>query len=580
MLHEDVASGNRREVETTALLDSPATVAFRKNAKDLPSYGAQHRQDALWEGGNEALPPMWQQFQVSDYKTLYQDNNLIMGSWNRPLPGVRLDHPGDLVPGCEWHISPSGQSYFVNHNTRTTSWRKPVPDRQAGSLTPECVIEGHSKCIWDIACLSSSGNVMSSSSDGSIQQWTRDGKPIGKPWVSDGGVVGAIGVSPDETMVVSGSADGRVRLWNIKEGKMVGNPWKGHNDAVVCLNWSPDAVEIATGSYDGTIRRWNPDTGRQIAPLIKTSHGWVCAVKYSPQGDKFASGGADKIIRLWSKKGELLVEIKGHENIVTSLCWSKNGTRIFSASSDHTIRIWQSSDGKGLIVLRGHTQAITSLCISPDESHLISASRDCSVRIWDLETNQSVGDPLLHDAEVLALAISVDGNYLVGAQLYAKVCVWSLEAALKQLGGDQVASSRDGDTDAKSKRHAIPIRDPNFDVHVVPKRQANNRGMAKYGNDFFGNVTDHTPPRSAPPTGSSSALSSRWRNLFGFLRFSTRPVDVAPQQIPIQPRRWYLARDDRPTQTTPGKKSVGTEEASCVIGCCGFYLVRRRTTSH
>lgn len=33
---------------------------------------------------------MWQQFQVPDHKTLYQDNNLIMGSWNRPLPGVRL----------------------------------------------------------------------------------------------------------------------------------------------------------------------------------------------------------------------------------------------------------------------------------------------------------------------------------------------------------------------------------------------------------------------------------------------------------------------------------------------------------
>lgn len=105
-----------------------------------------------------------------------------------------------------------------------------MPDRQAGSLTLECVIEGHSKCIWDIACLGSNCSIMSSSSDGSIHRWTRDGEPIGKPWVSDGGVVGSIGVSPDESMVVSGSADGRIRLWNIKEGKMVGNPWKGHKD--------------------------------------------------------------------------------------------------------------------------------------------------------------------------------------------------------------------------------------------------------------------------------------------------------------------------------------------------------------
>lgn len=50
MLQEDVASGNRREIELAALLDSPATVAPRKNVKDLPPYGAQHRQDALWQG--------------------------------------------------------------------------------------------------------------------------------------------------------------------------------------------------------------------------------------------------------------------------------------------------------------------------------------------------------------------------------------------------------------------------------------------------------------------------------------------------------------------------------------------------
>ncbi|KAG2737326.1 hypothetical protein P692DRAFT_20673191, partial [Suillus brevipes Sb2] len=73
-------------------------------------------------------------------------------SYNRPLPGVRLDYPGALVdPECEWHISPFGRSYFVNHKTRTTSWNKPQPERPAGSLKPECIIEGHSKCIWSLA---------------------------------------------------------------------------------------------------------------------------------------------------------------------------------------------------------------------------------------------------------------------------------------------------------------------------------------------------------------------------------------------------------------------------------------------
>ncbi|KAG2744189.1 WD40 repeat-like protein [Suillus brevipes Sb2] len=381
-------SASRRDGQQQAPANSPAPVALpRPSEKEPPPYGAQHRQDALWEGGNDALPPLWQQFQVLD-RTEYQDDTLIMPSRNRPLPGVRLDDPGELVdPECEWHISPFGRSYFVNHNTRTTSWKKPKPERPAGSLKLECIMEDRSDCIWSLAYLKASCNVMSASSDGSIRQWKRDGEPVGKSWDGGGGAVGSIAVHLDDTTVVSGSADGRLRLWNIKEGSMIGDPWEGHDAAVRCLDWSPDAREIASGSEDGTIRRWNPDTGQQIAPPIETSDGWVFAVKYSPQGDKFISGGWHGPICIWSRDGKLLKEINGHDNIVTSLCWSKDGAHIFSGSFDCTIRKWGAIDGKKLVVLRGHTNNVRSICLTPNECYIVSASNDCLVRIWDLKTN-------------------------------------------------------------------------------------------------------------------------------------------------------------------------------------------------
>jgi WD40 repeat protein len=163
----------------------------------------------------------------------------------------------------------------------------------------------------------------------------------------------------------------------------------------------------------------------------------VNAVKYSPRGDKFASCGYDDVIRVWSKDGKLLIEIKGHDNSMYSLCWSKDGAYIFSGSGDMTIRKWQSTDGKELVVLRGHTSIVRSICLSPDECHLVGASEDRSVRIWDLKTNQQVGDPLLHDDELLAIAIPSDGRYIASAGLDKKIYVWSFEAALKQ-NGDQV----------------------------------------------------------------------------------------------------------------------------------------------
>jgi len=143
------------------------------------------------------------------------------------------------------------------------------------------------------------------------------------------------------------------------------------------------------------------------------------------------------MIRVWSKDGKLLIELKGHDSWVNSLCWSKDGAHIFSASADCTIRKWQLIDGKEVFVLRGHTNPVTSICVSLDELHLFSASNDFSIRIWNLKTNQKVGDPLLHDDRILTVVLSPDGRYIASAGVDKKIYIWSLEAVLKQAG-DQV----------------------------------------------------------------------------------------------------------------------------------------------
>ncbi|KAJ8582478.1 hypothetical protein M405DRAFT_562288 [Rhizopogon salebrosus TDB-379] len=53
MLRDKAKSGGstkQRKVKGIALQDSPMRVAPLTSAKDPPPYGAQYRQDALWEG--------------------------------------------------------------------------------------------------------------------------------------------------------------------------------------------------------------------------------------------------------------------------------------------------------------------------------------------------------------------------------------------------------------------------------------------------------------------------------------------------------------------------------------------------
>ncbi|KIK39402.1 hypothetical protein CY34DRAFT_337604 [Suillus luteus UH-Slu-Lm8-n1] len=118
-------------------------------------------------------------------------------------------------------------------------------------------------------------------------------------------------------------------------------------------------------------------------------------------------------------------------------------------------------------------------------------------------------------------------------------------AALKQ-SDDQVASADDANTKSNVKFKGHPARE---------KQQANTRGSARYGNDFFSDDANHAP-HYAPPASSSSLV--RWRHLLGPIRFGTRPANVL-QTIPREPRQWNftlfsVGGSNRIVDVAPGRK--------------------------
>ena len=75
----------------------------------------------------------------------------------------------------------------------------------------------------------------------------------------------------------------------------------------------------------------------------------------------------------------------GHKRTVTHLKLSNDESSLFSASSDETIKIWNTRSGKNLKTLKGHNGSVYVLEQTKDSNYLFSGGYDNTVIQWRLD---------------------------------------------------------------------------------------------------------------------------------------------------------------------------------------------------
>ena len=86
----------------------------------------------------------------------------------------------------------------------------------------------------------------------------------------------SVAFSPDGRQIVSGAADGMIKIWDSDTGACT-QTLKGHGDAVASVAFSPDGWRMASGAADGTIKVWDGETGT-CTQTLQGFGGWVTLV--------------------------------------------------------------------------------------------------------------------------------------------------------------------------------------------------------------------------------------------------------------------------------------------------------------
>lgn len=141
------------------------------------------------------------------------------------------------------------------------------------------------------------------------------------------------------TLIVSGSEDCSVRVWNT-DTKSCQHIFSGHVDRVSCVSFYKDNF-VVSGSPDGTLKLWNLQTNECTRTLHTGFAAYVWSIDVS--GD-YVVCGCDENIKVWNLvKGDSANTLMGHQDHV----WGVQvlDECMISCSEDCTVRIWVQNEG-------------------------------------------------------------------------------------------------------------------------------------------------------------------------------------------------------------------------------------------
>lgn len=335
-------------------------------------------------------------------------------------------------------------------------------------------LQGHNTGVCVMAFAPDGHTLFSGSEDATLRMWEIDSGQCLRVRQGYTATLYDIDWSPDGTQLVSGGPDTLATIWDVtgttppqvlgdNRAIAFGVGWSSHgrllassewNNAIrlwddtsrECLAllqhpndpdnlfyglaWSPDGQRLACTTYRWGVVVWDVASGTQQWPTqpFPTS---IRHVAWRPDGLQFAGGGDNGILYVWNADGSLSQQLVGHQNMITCVAWSLDGTRLASGGSSNEegeLFVWDPQRGERLITITGHPSTIYALAWGVHPAVVVTSDGNGRLHWWDIQSGTCIRVQQAHVGTIQALRRSPDGSKLASCGIDGTITLWALDS--------------------------------------------------------------------------------------------------------------------------------------------------------
>ncbi|KAI8517772.1 NACHT domain- and WD repeat-containing protein 1 [Branchiostoma belcheri] len=298
---------------------------------------------------------------------------------------------------------------LTGHTGRSWNWREHSRDTQVGHGTGENT-HGHTAAIEVVCAAPNNELLVSGSLDNTLKVWNLETGRLVITMEEDHAHYrhrALLTTTRDSRRVVS-PAGNVVNVWDIESGKLQFT-LKGHEGAVSCLAVSLDNQYIITGAEDNSIKMWSTETG-ELRNTFSPHTGHLTCLKVTQNG-RIVSGSKDTTLSVIDmESGEVVHRLEGHSHPVYSLAITSDG-KYGVSGSDRVVKLWDLCEGREIRHMQGHYGIVDCVAVTSDNKVILSGARDEHLNVWDFGSGQLV--QTLDGQAAKITAMEVTGHIVV-----------------------------------------------------------------------------------------------------------------------------------------------------------------------